>query len=199
VNDSTTSAEHNDDANAQLARLMGLVLALRFLSWGGALAGACAVLLVESLRHPGLLSYLTLPVLLAFYLLSSGQVLLLVRLAGWPTKALALGPLVSLALICLPAARSSPKWVGLALALGLWLYLGGFVRQAQALNHPRAAAWFGRWRLAILPSVALAVAVPGAAAPAGLFGGMLALGALLAGWRIWLAELRQSIAERENV
>jgi hypothetical protein len=178
---------------------MGLVVALRFLSWGGGVAALCGILLVESTRHPNLLGFLTLPCLLAFYLMASGQVLLLLRLSDWPARAMAMGPLLSLILLGLPAARVSSVMVCLALGLGLWLYLGAFCRQAANLGHPRAKAWFQRLRVGLVPVLVLAVAIPGAAGPATVIGSMVAFGALLVGWRIWLAELRQSIVEREDV
>lgn len=189
----------SQEANAHLARLMGLVVALRFKSGAGFLFAICAMMMIEATRYPGLLKLLTLPCLFAFYLATTGQLLLLGRLAGWPRRLQALGPVLSLLLLAVPAVRQSPSGVAMSLGFGLWLYLGALIEQARELHHPRAQRWFRRWRL-VLPVLLLpTVLVPGLAAPLTLIGGMLFLGATLAGWRIWLAELRQSIAEREAV
>jgi hypothetical protein len=177
---------------------MGLVVALRFLSWGGAVSALCAALLLESGRFPGLQKVLSLPVLLALYLLTSGHVLLMLRLNDWTTRALAMGPLLTLGLLALPAARSSVLLVGLALGCGLWLYLGALLRQAHGLGHARGAAWFLRTRQAVVVTT-LACLVPAFALPAIVFGGMGLLGATMAGWRVWLRELRVGIAEQERL
>lgn len=189
----------SDEANAHLARLMGLVVALRFKSGAGFLFALCALVMVEATRHPGLLKLLTIPCLFAFYLATTGSVLLIARLSTWPLRLMALGPVGALLALAIPAVRHSPQAIAMSLGIGLWLYLGALVRQTHELGHLRACQWFRRWRL-VLPVLLLPTAtVKGMAAPLTLIGGMLFLGATLAGWRIWLAELRQSIAEREAV
>ena len=188
-----------DEANAHLERLMGLVVALRFKSGAGFLLALCALVMVEATRHPGLLKLITIPCLFAFYLATTGSVLLITRLSTWSLRLMALGPVGSLLALAIPAARQSPQAIAMSLGIGLWLYLGAMVGQTRELGHPRAYRWFRRWRL-VLPILLLPTAtVKSLAVPLTLIGGMLFLGATLAGWRIWLAELRQSIAEREAV
>jgi hypothetical protein len=177
---------------------MGLVLALRFLCWG-ALAGAVSSLLFfEAVRQPSLLRLVALPTLFAFYLLACGQILLLIRLQDAAGRLLALGPLLSLGLLALPGVRQSPALICVSLILGLELYLSALARQAGQLEHGRAVSWFGRLRL-LAGALALPALIPGVAAPLTLVAGPIVLGALLVGWRVWLMELRQGIAEREEV
>lgn len=176
---------------------MGLVLALRFFSWGGGAALLCGLLFLEAARFPAVLGWLALPSMLAVYLAGTGQVLFLIRAVDGLTRVYALGPVVSFALLAIPQVRSEPLPIALALALGLWLYLAGFARQALKLGHPRAFRWFSRWHTAVLVGAALCL-VPGWAAPLATVGGTLALCALMAGWRIWIQELRLSIVEREE-
>lgn len=195
--DSDLDTDESGSAHRRLARLMGLVVALRFLNWGGITSVICALLLLESSRYPQLLSWLTIPVLFAFYLLASGQVLLMIRLADWPTRLLALGPCLSLVLLMIPAVRSSASFVALALGVGLWLYLRALLQQTQKLDHRRAHNWFARLAWAVVVTVLLAFVTQQAAAIT-LFAGMFLLGALLAGWRIWLLELRLAIAAEET-
>ncbi len=183
-------------ANAHLARLMGMVLSLRFFSWGGVTALLCGVLFLEANRYPAILGWLGLPALLAVYLAGTGQVLFLIRSVDGLTRAFSLGPLLTVALLSVAPLRTSPTVVALLLALGLWLYLAGFARQAMRLGHARAFRWFSRWHTAVLVGAVLCL-VPGWAAPLATVGGVLTLCALLAGWRIWLQELRLSIEERE--
>lgn len=190
------SARRSELAHAHLSRLMGLVVALRFLNWGGMVAVLCALLLVESTRYPGLLGWLTLPTLLSFYLLATGQVLLMVRLVDWPTRVFALGPLFGCALLAIPVVRSTPVYVALCLGVGLWLYLRAFSRQAQRLEQGRTQRWFERLAWAVVGLTVLAL-VSGKAAELSLFGGMFSLAGMLAGWRIWLLELRLAIADQE--
>lgn len=182
-----------------LARLMGLVVALRFKSGSGLIFAICSVMLIEASRYPGLLKLATLPCLFAFYLGTTGHVLLLVRLSTWGRRLMALGPVFSLLFLALPAVRQNPAYIALSLGVGMWLYLGALVQQCQELHHSRAYHWFRRWRLALPVLLLPTTTIAGLAAPLTALGGMLFLGATLAGWRLWLTELRRSIAEREAV
>jgi hypothetical protein len=178
---------------------MGLVLALRMLTWGALVGLAALTLFVEATRQPALLKYVTLPTLLAAYLAGTGQVLMLIRLSSWATRLMVFGPVLTLGLLFVPGLRSSAVLVCLAMGLGLWIYLGAFVRQAHALGHARSFDWFVRSRLALLALMALMAVLPNVAAQLTLFGGLIFVGATLAGWRLWLSELRLTIAEREQL
>lgn len=177
---------------------MGLVLALRMLTWGALVGFLALTLFVESMRNPNLLGYVALPSMLALYLLGSGQVLLMIRLSTWQARASSLGPVVTVLLLLIPGLRMSPVLISLAMGLGLWFYLGAYVRQTHEMLHPRAWHWFGRTRLALLALMALVALLPNVASRLTTFCGLLFLGATVAGWRLWLGELRRSISEREE-
>ena len=197
--DAACQADHAA-ANALLGRLMGLVLALRFCCWGAGVGAVAIFLFVESTRYRGLLEYVTIPALLALYLLGTGNVLLLLRLQSPLMKGMALGgPLLTIGLLAWPGVASSAVLVSLSLGLGLWLYLGAFTAQAHALGHPRTWRWTRRLRWAVLLLLVGSAMLPHLAAPLMSVGGLVLLGATVAGWRIWLAELRLSIAAREEV
>jgi hypothetical protein len=188
------------EQSAQLSRWMGLVLALRFCCWGAAVGTVALFLFLESARYRGLLQWVTVPALLALYLLGTGQFLLLLRWQSWGIRTMAVGgPLLTLGLVSRPGIASSVSLVGLALVLGLWLHLGAFSAQAHALGHGRSWRWYSRLRLALLLLAALLGLLPGQAAQLISLAGLLLLGAVVAGWRLWLGELRLSIAARENV
>jgi hypothetical protein len=65
------------------------------------------------------------------------------------------------------------------------------------MGQSRAWDWFGRTRLALLALMALMAILPNVAAQMAVVGGLVFVGATLVGWRVWLAELRDAIAERE--
>lgn len=185
--------------NEGLDRLMGFVVALRFLIWGGAFAGVAAALFIEALRYPNLLRLASIPLLLAIYLAGTGQVLLLIRLNSLRLKLLALGPLLSLLLFVIPAIRESTRLAALALAAGFWLFLVALAEQTIDLEHDRAAKVFRRLYQFLAPLTAVIAILPGAASPIVLFLGPILLGAMLIGWRIWLTDLRITIEERKNL
>lgn len=193
-----TVPSRREGAHTQLGRMMGLVVALRFFLWGSAVGAIALVLFIESFRSQALLNSVTIPALLALYLLGTGQVLFLIRLATWSSRCLALGPVISVALLAIPGLAASATLVSMALGLGLWIYLGAFVRQASALGHGRAWSWYVRLRLFLLVILAFTGLMPTVAAPLFSLSGIVFVGATVAGWRIWLNELRVSIFELEK-
>lgn len=178
----------------QSARAMGLVVALRFLLWGSSVAALTGFALLQAGRFPELLKMLALPMLLAIYLLGTGQVLLMLRMSDWGSRLLALAPLAVISVMLLPSVLASPPAVALVLGVGLILYLGAFVRQVRQMNHLRAGRWFSLTRKGALGLTLAAVVVPNAASLLTVVGGMVLALATVLGWQIWLAELRDSLA-----
>lgn len=178
----------------EVAQAMGLVVALRFLLWGAALFALTGFALLQAGRFPQLLKFLSLPLLFAIYLLGTGHVLLLLRFSNRIARLLLLAPTLGLMVLTVTSALTSLPLIAGVSGLSLFSYLTGFSRQTGELAHPRAASWF-RWSAKGAVGLSLiAVLVPGATALVCFAGGMVLALATTVGWRIWLAELRDSLA-----
>lgn len=178
---------------------MGLVVALRFLLWGAAIGALIGFFLMQGARFPQLLRHLSLPMILSFYLLGTGHFLFVLRLSDWRGRILALVPALGIFALTIPAVATSPRAIVLALGISLALYLGAVVRQAGIFSHLRTVSWMSLTGKATLFVGVTALVVPTLAAQIAVFGGLALLLATTIGWQIWLAELRQSTAEREAV
>lgn len=178
----------------EAARAMGLVVCLRFLLWGAAVGALTGFGLIQAGRFPALLSYLAFPMMLAIYLAGTGQVLLLLRLEGHVSRALALAPVLAVGLLCAPAVLKSPSAVAAVLGVALAIYLQAFLRQARSYRHTRAVRWFALTARASLVFTLLSLLVPRLAGTVTVVGGLILALALVVGWQIWLAELRDSLA-----
>ena len=178
---------------------MGLVVALRFLLWGASIGALTGFFLMQGAHFPHLLRYLSLPMILSFYLLGTGHFLFILRLSDWRGRLLALVPAVGIFALTVPVIATSPRAITLSLGASLAFYLWAAIRQAGTLSHLRTVSWIGLTAKATLFVGLLALLLPSLAAQLAVFGGLALLLATTIGWQIWLAELRQSIAEREAI
>lgn len=179
----------------EVAQAMGLVVALRFLLWGGAVSAVTGFALLQAGRFPQLLKLLSLPMLFAIYLLGTGHVLLLLRFSSRTARLLLLTPALGLIALALSSVLTSPPLIAAILGLSLLCYLAGFSRQVRDLSYLRAASWFRLSSKVAVGLTLIAILVPGAAALVSVVGGMVMALATAMGWRIWLAELRDRLAE----
>lgn len=182
-----------------LARWMGWVVALRLLSWAAGLSVLCGLALVEAGRRPEWLKALSLPFMFVLYLGSTGYLLLLYRLQTWAERGLACLPWLALGAVFFPQVSASPPATLGCLFLGMAGLAEALARQARRFQHARSQAWFERLARRTLPVLVGVVWLPGASAPVAAIGGTLILGSLVVGWRLWLLELRHSIAQQERL
>lgn len=186
-------------SNTELARSMGLVVAHRFLLWGSAVGALTGFFLIQGAHFPQLLRHLSFPMILAIYLLGTGYFLYILRLSDWTGRLLAVIPAGSVVLLGVPAVASRAQAVAMVLGGSLILYLWSVIRQARALGHIRTVGWLSRTGKAATAACVLALVTPGLASQIVVFCGLALALATTLGWQVWLAELRQSIAEREAV
>lgn len=186
-------------SNEGLDRLMGLVVALRFLLWSVAVGVATGFLFFLSFYNYFALKVAVVPFILAIYLFSTGHVLLLIRLYDTVVKLLAFAPLVSVALLAIPEVRTSVRLSAFVIAAGFWLYFEAIARQAYDLEQTKTTNWFRLLRKLLGPTMVVILFLPDIAALVAMVAAPLFFISMAAGWFFWLNELRAGILDREEM
>lgn len=182
-----------------IPRLMGLVVALRFYSWGVGCLALTAFLGSVGANYVGraAVSGLAVGVLFGVYLFLTGFVLTAWRLEGWARKAASLSPVLAVVVSVTPAARESLLALAWIWCVPVVLTWGAYRSQAAVFSQSKSVA-FGKVAQGLLASGLLAFSI----APHPAFA--LGLGSLLAVllwtyWQVWLKELRHTILTYETL
>lgn len=176
-------------SNEGLDRLMGLVVSLRFLLWSVAVGVATGFLFFLSFYYSFALKAAVVPFIFTIYLLSTGHVLLLIRLYDKVVKLLAFAPLMSVALLVIPEIRTSVRLSAFVIAAGFWLYFEAIARQAEDLEQAKTASWFRRLRKLLGPTIVVILFLPDIAALVAMIAAPLFFIGTAVGWFFWLNEL----------
>ncbi len=181
-----------------IPRLMGLVVALRFLSWGvGCLSLSGMVGLWSSHIGYSMISPLALAVLFGVYLILTGSFLMVWRLQGWVRKLLACSPILAILLASLSESGGTLVPLTWILSIGLALSWSALRSQASVLGHSKTTV-LGTWGLGTLFTALVVFTFWPEPFFVFVAAGVMVVANWLF-WQVWLRELRHSILTYEDL